>query len=81
MSLWQVADDATKDLMVSYYKRLLAGEGRTEALRQVQLEMLAGGRRDAGAPQRGLALKPGGAAVFSHPYYWADFIQSGTGEA
>ncbi|MCA1556110.1 MAG: CHAT domain-containing protein, partial [Acidobacteria bacterium] len=77
MSLWQVADDATRDLMVSYYKRLLAGEGRTEALRQVQLEMLRGNSRDAGAPQLGLVLKTGGAAGFSHPYYWAAFIQSG----
>jgi CHAT domain-containing protein/tetratricopeptide (TPR) repeat protein len=77
MSLWQVADDATRDLMVSYYKRLLAGEGRTEALRQVQLEMLAGSSLNAGAQQRGLVLKPGGAEGFRHPYYWAAFIQSG----
>ena len=27
---------ATRDLMVAYYKRLQAGEGRTEALRQVK---------------------------------------------
>lgn len=40
MSLWKVDDEATKDLMVDYYKRLLAGEGRSEALRQVQLSML-----------------------------------------
>ena len=41
MSLWQVADEQTKDLMVEYYQRLERGEGRGEALRQVQLEMLA----------------------------------------
>lgn len=40
MSLWKVDDEATKNLMVGYYKRLLAGEGRSEALRQVQLAML-----------------------------------------
>jgi CHAT domain-containing protein len=40
MSLWQVDDAATKELMVEYYKRLQAGEGRAEALRQVQLKML-----------------------------------------
>ncbi len=39
-SLWQVADDATKDLMVDYYKRLLNGEGRSEALRNAQLTMM-----------------------------------------
>ncbi|MBX7223277.1 MAG: CHAT domain-containing protein [Blastocatellia bacterium] len=41
MSLWKVSDKATRDLMVAYYKRLKAGEDRGEALRQVQLEMLA----------------------------------------
>jgi CHAT domain-containing protein len=40
MSLWKVSDEGTKDLMVSYYQRLLKNEGRSEALRQVQLEML-----------------------------------------
>lgn len=41
MSLWKVADDATRDLMVAYYRRLLAGEGRAETLRQAQLEIMA----------------------------------------
>lgn len=45
MSLWPVDDEATRDLMVAYYKRLLAGEGRSEALRQVQLGMLASKNR------------------------------------
>lgn len=40
MNLWKVDDDVTKNLMVGYYKRLLAGEGASEALRQVQLAML-----------------------------------------
>ena len=40
ISLWKVSDDATKDLMVAYYGRLIKGEGRSEALRQIQLEML-----------------------------------------
>ncbi|HVF56604.1 MAG TPA: CHAT domain-containing tetratricopeptide repeat protein [Pyrinomonadaceae bacterium] len=45
MSLWPVGDAATKELMIEYYKRLQAGEGRTEALRKVQLGMLRGARR------------------------------------
>ena len=61
LSLWQILDEATSELMVSYYKRLLAGEGRSEALRQTQLEMLRSENRDG----------------HSHPYYWAAFIQSG----
>jgi len=40
MSLWRVDDVATRELMTAYYQRLVAGEGRAEALRRVQLEML-----------------------------------------
>ena len=48
--------------MVKYYQRLLDGNiGRTEALRQTQLEMLRG---EAGEK-------------YSHPYFWASFIPSG----
>jgi CHAT domain-containing protein len=39
MSLWQVEDAATRDLMAAYYRRLLRGEGRAEALRQAQREV------------------------------------------
>jgi CHAT domain-containing protein/Tfp pilus assembly protein PilF len=40
MSLWSVSDRATQELMVSYYQRLRQGQGRGDALRQAQLEML-----------------------------------------
>jgi CHAT domain-containing protein len=40
-SLWKVADDATRSLIVDYYQRLLKGEGRSEALRNAQRAMLA----------------------------------------
>jgi CHAT domain-containing protein/tetratricopeptide (TPR) repeat protein len=40
MSLWEVADRPTRELMVDYYKGLQAGQGRSEALRSVQLKML-----------------------------------------
>jgi CHAT domain-containing protein/Tfp pilus assembly protein PilF len=49
MSLWPVADEATKDLMIPYYKALREGEGRSEGLRQVQLRMLRG-RKDRQHP-------------------------------
>jgi CHAT domain-containing protein/Tfp pilus assembly protein PilF len=40
ISLWAVSDKGTRELMISYYRLLQQGEGRGEALRQVQLEML-----------------------------------------
>jgi CHAT domain-containing protein/Tfp pilus assembly protein PilF len=40
MSLWAVSDLATREQMVSYYRMLQRGQGRGEALRRAQLEML-----------------------------------------
>jgi CHAT domain-containing protein len=40
MSLWPVSDYVTRELMANYYKGLKLGQGRGEALRQVQLNML-----------------------------------------
>jgi CHAT domain-containing protein/Tfp pilus assembly protein PilF len=45
MSLWPVSDTGTRELMIEYYRRLKAGEGRGEALRQVQLKMLTNPKR------------------------------------
>lgn len=79
MSLWKVSDTATRDLMTHYYTRLQKTEGRTEALRQVQLAMLQGqlsgadgGQRDTSDTKEKSAPKS-----YRHPYYWAAFIQSG----
>jgi CHAT domain-containing protein len=42
MSLWKVDDSATAKLMIAYYTNLLKkGEGRADALREVQLWMLS----------------------------------------
>lgn len=41
ISLWQVSDAATRDLMIYYYRALANAEGRSEALREAQLKILA----------------------------------------
>lgn len=40
MSLWKVDDEATRDMMIGYYRRLEAGGGRSESLREVRLQMM-----------------------------------------
>ena len=43
LSLWQVSDAGTQSLMAQYYENLVAGIGRSDALRQVQLDMIEAG--------------------------------------
>jgi CHAT domain-containing protein/Tfp pilus assembly protein PilF len=40
MSLWLVSDRSTRDLMINYYRELVKGQSRGEALRQAQLQLL-----------------------------------------
>ncbi len=85
MSLWQVDDAATRDLMVAYYQGLRRGQGRAAALRQAALTVAKGakvlGKPAAAAGQRGAEAL--GAPVaeaqrrLRHPYYWASFQSVG----
>ncbi len=43
-SLWAVNDRASQSLMLDFYRGLLAGEKKVEALRQAKLKMIAGAR-------------------------------------
>ncbi len=62
ISLWKVDDEGTKDLMVAYYRKLLEEKkGRSQGLRELQLEMINGEKGDN----------------YRHPYYWSSFILSG----
>ena len=56
LSLWKVDDAATAEFMIRFYKRLKAGEGRSDALAAVQKEF-----RDGTA----------GSGQWKEPYYWA----------
>ncbi len=62
MSLWKVHDKATATLMGDYYRRVLNGEGRAQALQQAQLAFL---RAQASDPD------------YREPYYWAAFLVAG----
>jgi CHAT domain-containing protein/tetratricopeptide (TPR) repeat protein len=85
MTLWQVADEPTKDLMVSWYSQLQQRVGRMEALYQAQLAALRGKalpvtntllRGVKALEEPGEPADPGIAGA-RHPYYWASFILSG----
>lgn len=58
MSLWQVDDLATRDLMAGYYARLGAGRGRSAALRDIQLELAA--RKEYAHPYYWASFLPAG---------------------
>jgi len=48
-SLWKVPDETTRALMIDFYQRLWAqGKAKSTALREAQLEQLAGNRKNFG---------------------------------
>lgn len=78
MTLWQVSDTATKDLIVDYYTRLQRGDGRADAIRSAQLSMLTGKEMKANVQDRRITGSSVAAVTNrSHPYYWASFIPIG----
>ncbi|MGD0581499.1 MAG: tetratricopeptide repeat protein [Bacteroidales bacterium] len=61
VSLWQVADESTSNLMVDFYKNSLENKGKlsySEALRNAKLKMIAEGK-------------------YAHPLFWSPFILIG----
>ncbi len=66
VSLWQVSDQSTSDLMISFYKNLLSNKSErlTKSIRYAPFLQQA-------------KLKMIGEAKFAHPYYWSPFILIG----
>ncbi|MEP7235376.1 MAG: CHAT domain-containing tetratricopeptide repeat protein [Ignavibacteriota bacterium] len=62
MSLWQVPDKETKELMTAFYKNYLSNQSKGEALRNAQLE------------ERNIIKKRYGDDI---PYFWAGFVLIG----
>jgi len=59
LSLWKVDDAATAEFMIRFYKRLKAGEGRSDALAKVQEDFRTG------------KVKSPDGSNWKEPYYWA----------
>ncbi len=59
LSLWEVPDQETKELMISFYTKILNGKGKAEALRESQREMIAKFRK-RGTPEL--------------PFLWGAFV-------
>jgi CHAT domain-containing protein len=83
-TLWDVADASTSRLMSDFYSRWVKtpAQGKAEALRQAQLDMLRGNAPSTDTQAaRGFLVttedKPNQAAGFTHPYYWAPFVLTG----
>ena len=66
-SLWPVADDSTAELMIRFYRHLLAGQPKDEALRAAQMELIAGPIEYTNADGETVT------GDFTAPYHWAAF--------
>lgn len=66
-SLWRVDDESTAELMIRFYRHLLSGMSKDEALRTAQSDLIRGPIQ--------VTNQYGGSEVrdFTAPYYWAAF--------
>jgi CHAT domain-containing protein len=61
LTLWNVNDASTGELMVEFYQELMSGQAKAESLAEAQLALLRGDY----------------SLAYRHPYYWAPFVMYG----
>ncbi|MDD3846405.1 MAG: CHAT domain-containing protein [Syntrophorhabdaceae bacterium] len=62
VSLWNVADEGTRDLMIRFYEGMInKGMTKTDALRAAKIQLLSDTEKDG----------------FSHPFFWSAFVMYG----
>ncbi len=86
-TLWPVADESTRDLMIAFYKEYaVGGATKAEAIRKAQRSFIDGTVKPSGNAQGCRAKKFGSGAgtfkcdpnaPFTHPYFWAPFVLIG----
>jgi len=64
-SLWEVPDETTSKIMISFYEYLSNGQTMSDALQMAKIDYLKNTDVDK----------------LKHPYYWAGFVLYGTGES
>jgi CHAT domain-containing protein/Tfp pilus assembly protein PilF len=67
VSLWNVDDNSTADLMKAFYTHMKNGMSSAESLRQAKLEMIQGAKEGSNY------------AAYQQAYYWGPFILIGPG--
>ena len=73
VSLWDVADQPTNQLLPAFYRVWLRGENKSEALRKAQLQLL----RNLRAGKVIMKTSSGGITLSEDPSFWAGFILLG----
>jgi CHAT domain-containing protein len=66
VSLWSVESASTATLMEVFYKNLLSGMNKGEALRKAKISLM-----------KGTEMMEGKKVSYSHPFFWAPFILVG----
>jgi len=69
VSLWSVESSSTARLMEIFYKKLLSGMNKAEALRQAKLELMKQSDN-----------LYGDSVSYRHPFFWAPFVFVGNSE-